>query len=57
MIKISPSLNMLKPDMAFALKWLSDDERNRLIRLVLDMTPAQYRLVRYGWGIGDGRKR
>ncbi len=56
MIKISPSLNMLKPDMAFTLKWLSDDERNRLIRLVLDMTPVQYRLVKYGWGIGDGRK-
>lgn len=46
---------MLKPDMAFALKWLSDDEHNRLIRLVLDMTPAQYRLVKYGWGIGDGK--
>ena len=57
MNKIPPSLNMLKPDMAFSLKWLSYDERNRLIRLVLDMSPSQYRLLKYGWGIGDGRKR
>lgn len=56
MNKPTPSLNLLRPEQAFILKWLSDDERNRLIRLVLDMTPAQYRLVRYGWGIGkDGK--
>lgn len=56
MDKIKPSLNMLKPERAFMLNWLSDDERERLLRLVLDMTPAQYQLIKYGWGIGDGKK-
>ena len=56
MIKISPSLNLLRPEQAFILKWLSPDELARLERVVLDMSPAQYRLVRYGWGIGkDGK--
>ena len=55
MNRTTPSLNLLRPEQAFILKWLSDDERSRLIRLVLDMTPAQYCLVRYGWGIGDGK--
>ncbi len=53
---IKPSLNLLRPEQAFILKWLSPDELARLERVVLDMSPAQYRLVRYGWGIGNGDK-
>jgi len=54
MIKISPSLNMLKPDMAFALKWLSDEQRQRLEQRVWDMSYKQYLWLKYG-GDGDGK--
>jgi len=56
MNKIKPSLNILKPDRASILKWLSPDELARLERMVLDITPAQYRFLKYSWGMGDGKK-
>ncbi len=49
------SLNLLKPDMAFMLKWLSADELARLETLVLEMTPAQYRVLKYSWGLDDDK--
>ena len=44
---------MLKPENAFVLKWLSAKQRTQLVKLVLEMSPAQYRLMKYGWGDGD----
>ena len=56
MNKITPSLNLLRPEQAFILKWLSPDELARLERVVLGMPPAQYRLIKYGWGMDDGEE-
>ena len=50
---ITLNLNLLKPENAFVLKWLSAEQRTQLVKLVLEMTPAQYRLLKYG-GISDG---
>ena len=54
---LNPSLNLLKPEQAFILKWLSAEELARLERRVLSMSPAQYRLLKYSWGIGDGQEQ
>jgi hypothetical protein len=51
-----PSLNLLKPEQAFILKWLSAGELARLERRVLELSPHQYRLLKHGWKIGDGRE-
>lgn len=51
-----PSLNLLKPEQRFILKWLSADELARLERRILDMSPRQYRLLKYDWGIGVGQE-
>ena len=56
MNKTTPSLNLLKPEMAYVLKWLSADELARLEKLVLEMTPAQYRLLKYSWGRDDDKR-
>lgn len=49
MKNITLSLNLLRPERAFVLKWLSADQLAELEKLVLNMTPAQYRLMKYGW--------
>ena len=54
MDKITPSLNMLRPERSFMLKYLDAGQRGELERLVLSLTPAQYNLLVYGWGIDDG---
>ena len=47
------SLNLLKPEQQFILKWLPREELARLERRVLELSPHQYQLLKYGWGIGD----
>jgi len=51
-----PSLNLLKPEQRFILKWLSADELARLEKRILEISPRQYRLLKYGWEIGDGQE-
>jgi len=56
MNKTTPSLNLLKPEMAFVLKWLSADELARLEKVVLQMSPAQYRLIKYSWRLENDKR-
>lgn len=53
---IKSSLNMLKPERAFVLKWLSVEQREQLIQAVLDMSHSDFRRLKYGWDVGNGKE-